>query len=67
MPATVKLSRVFSTDDVLSRIRNGRPIDESRTFKSMDIFEDELDNFVNRLYKLGVSFITKSKGLEWVN
>jgi hypothetical protein len=67
LPSTVKASRHFTTDDGLMKLLKNRAVDESRSYKTMDIFEDELDAVVNRLYKLGVSFITKSKGLEWIN
>lgn len=67
LPSTVKASRQFVMDEPLKQILNNRPIEEARSYKTMDIFENELDAVVSRLYKLGVSFITKPKGLEWIN
>lgn len=67
LPSTVKASREFIMDEPLKQILNNRQVEETRTYKTMDIFENELDAVMSRLYKLGVSFITKPKGLEWIN
>ncbi|MBE8232229.1 MAG: hypothetical protein HAW67_00740, partial [Endozoicomonadaceae bacterium] len=46
---------------------NQRPIDETRNYKSVDVFENEIDNVIKALYKHGVVFQTDNTGLDWIN
>ncbi|MBO1897696.1 strawberry notch family protein [Shewanella sp. BF02_Schw] len=67
LPAGVRKVKPFLENEMFVSAINGRNHESTRSFNKLDIYENELDDAIKAMYKMGIKFKTKADGVSWIN
>jgi len=67
LPPGVRKMKPYLENVAFIESINGRNPESNRTYNKFEIYENELDNAIKEIYKMGIKFKTKENGVSWIN